>query len=125
MDEKKAPLIVENWERDASWPIVPLGCYVLLLLEKAPQKITNSGIIIPDGDSPSLAEGQQKAKYIASIFAVGPEARGSFKIGDFVAFNNYDSMKMERYGKYYVLTRDSSIMAVIPDADKPENISGE
>ena len=30
MEEKKAPLIDENWERDEELPIVPLGCYVLL-----------------------------------------------------------------------------------------------
>jgi co-chaperonin GroES (HSP10) len=123
-DEKKAPLLDESWERDEDLPIIPVGDRVLLALEKAPSKITKSGIIVPDADSPAGPEvQQQKQKYIAKVAAVGPEARGYYKIGDYVAFNNYDAMKMERYGKLYVLARDVSIWAVIPNADKPENIS--
>ena len=123
-DEKKPPLIVENWERDESLPIIPIGNHVLLALEKAPAKITKSGIIIPDADL-SPAESQQKQKYIAKVFAVGAEARGYFRMGDFVAFNNFDAMKMERFSKLYVLTKDTSITAIMPNADTPENISPE
>jgi co-chaperonin GroES (HSP10) len=126
-EEKKAPIIDVNWNREEleDLPIIPIGSHVLLALEKAPAKVTKSGIIVPDADNPGPAETQQKQKYIAKVAAVGPEARGYFKFGDYVAFNNYDAMKMERFGKLYVLARDVSIWAIIPNADQPENISVE
>lgn len=80
--------------------------YVILKLVKLPPKLSEGGIIIPESAQ------KEKDKYEAVVYDIGETKEpATFKIGDKVVFNQYDTKNVDRHGNYYVVCRAVSIMA--------------
>jgi co-chaperonin GroES (HSP10) len=84
---------------------IPLHNYVLLKLVKVDDEKRASGLIMVGG----------KDRYDAIVDSIGPEAKGEFKAGDVVVFNEYDKKVIERNNITYILVQDKSVMAVAPE----------
>ena len=84
---------------------IPMHNYVLLKLVKVDDEKRESGLILVGG----------KDRYDAIVEEIGLEAKGEFKIGDVVVFNEYDKKVIERNNVTYILIQDRSVMAVAPE----------
>jgi len=84
---------------------IPLHNFVLLKLIKVDDEKSKSGLIIVGG----------KDRYDAIVELKGPEAKGDFKVGDVVVFNEYDKKIIERSNITYIIVQDKSIMAIAPE----------
>ena len=105
----------------------PMGSYVLLkkIVIKGKEKKSNSGLILLTTDTKSGESELAPDRAAFQVVAIGPYAwsapevadKPHANVGDFVIFNDYDAKYITRdNGVDYALTRDVSIMAVVPNA---------
>jgi len=95
--------------------IKPLSNHILLEAT-AEEKVTKSGIVIPD-----TADKERPMK--GKILAVGPGKRDdegefismSVKVGDLVLFRKYGPDELELDGKKYLIGSEDDVLAIIEE----------
>lgn len=109
--DKKASAIIIKDEMN----IKPLSNHILLETA-AEEKVTKSGIVIPD-----TADKERPIK--GKILAVGPGKRDddgefitmSVKVGDLVLFRKYGPDELELDGKKYLIGSEDDVLAIIEE----------
>lgn len=90
--------------------LVPLNQHVILdLTEDISQKVTASGIIIPD-------TAKEKPEW-ARVIAVGNIENAEISINDTVVFKKYSGTEVEFEGKTYLLIPYADLLAKIVETD--------
>ena len=91
--------------------IKPLADRVLIKMKES-EETTKSGII--------LSSGSKEKPQIAEVLAVGPggevdgkEVKMYIKKGDNVIVNKYAGTEVKYEGEYYIIVRQSDILAVV------------
>ena len=92
--------------------IKPLGERVVIEVAESDVK-TASGIVLPDTAKEKPQKGTVVAVGAGKLLDNGERAAMEVKVGDGVIFSKYSGSEVKVEGKYYLIVRESDILAVI------------
>jgi len=85
----------------------------LILKAIGDEKITKSGIVLPDADKERPERGEVVAVGDGKMLDSGERAKMSVKVGDTVIFKKYSPDEFKIDGEEYLVIKEGDVMAVI------------